>query len=211
MSNISAVMNRIQEIETRIASLSPPHLPTLQGTGNGGQGTVNTAFNAQRPHDPMTQHLTPNKPFDVMLAKIGGGVSFRPIGGAAFKPDLEGLIAKYAGQNGLSPEIVRALIQQESSGDPHAVSAAGAQGLMQLMPATGRAYGVTNPFDPEQNIAAGTRHFAGLLREFGGDMEKALAAYNAGSGAVKRHNGVPPYAETQNYVRRILQMANGGR
>jgi soluble lytic murein transglycosylase-like protein len=200
MSNISAVMTRIQEIQTRIASLSPPHIPVT---------TPNAAKPGSQNLTPITQNLKPNAPFDVMLAKVGGNVSFRPIGGAAFAPSIDGLIEKYAQQNGLEPKVVRALIQQESSGNPRAVSAVGAQGLMQLMPPTARAYGVTDAFDPEQNIAAGTRHFAGLLREFGGDMSRALAAYNAGSAAVKKYNGVPPYAETQNYVRRIMQ--NVGR
>lgn len=202
MSSISAVMTRIQEIQSRIASFSPPHIPIPTSQSPNNPIT-------QSPNHLTTQHLKPNEPFDVMLAKVGGNVSFRPIGGAAFVPQIDTLVEKYAQKNGLEPSIVRALIQQESSGNPRAVSAVGAQGLMQLMPQTGRAYGVTDPFDPEQNIAAGTRHFAGLLREFGGDMSQALAAYNAGSAAVKKYNGVPPYAETQNYVRRIMQ--NVGR
>ncbi len=200
MSNIAAVMARIQEIETKIASLSPPQVPVM--TPNAP--TPNTKDLIPNPQSPI-----PSKPFDVMLAKVGGNVSFRPIGGAAYTPQIDTLIEKYARQNGLEPNIVRALIQQESSGNPRAVSVRGAQGLMQLMPATARAYGVTDAFDPEQNISAGTRHFAGLLRGFGGSMEKALAAYNAGSEAVKRFDGVPPFHETQNYVRRILQ--NAGR
>ena len=204
MSRISAVMTRIQEIENKIASLSPPQVPVLTPNAPTPNNSASQHFDPASPNAP-----SPNKPFDVMLAKIGGNVSFRPIGGAAYPPNIDALIAKYSQQNGLEPNIVRALIQQESSGDPRALSVKGAQGLMQLMPETAKAYGVTNGFDPEQNIAAGTRHFAGLMREFGGDLEKALAAYNAGSAAVKRHNGIPPYSETQNYVRRILQ--NAGR
>ncbi|GEM_PF-3495493 len=200
MSSISAVMTRIQEIQNRIASFSSPHIPVATPQKPN-------APMPHRPTDPIAQR--PNAPFDVMLAKVGGNVSFRPIGGAANPPQIDGLIEKYAQQNKLEPNVVRALIQQESSGNPRAVSAVGAQGLMQLMPQTARAYGVTDPFDAEQNIAAGTRHFAGLLREFGGDLAQALAAYNAGSAAVKKYNGVPPYAETQNYVRRIMQ--NVGR
>ena len=102
--------------------------------------------------------------------------------------------------------MVRALIQQESSGNPNVTSASGAQGLMQLMPQTAAGFGVRDPFDPEQNISAGTRYLAGLLREFNGDVEKTLAAYNAGPAAVRKANGIPAFPETQDYVRRIKQM-----
>jgi soluble lytic murein transglycosylase-like protein len=125
---------------------------------------------------------------------------------ADFKPQVEALIQKYAAQNGLKPELVRAVIQQESSGNPHCVSVAGAVGLMQLMPSTARGLGVSDPFDPEQNVAGGTKYLAGLLREFDGDLPKSLAAYNAGPAAVRKHGGIPPFAETQNYVRRIMGM-----
>ena len=116
------------------------------------------------------------------------------------------MAAKYAQQNNLDPEMVRAVIQQESGGDPTSESAAGARGLMQLMPTTAAGFGVRDAFDPEQNIRAGTRYLAGLLREFGGDIDKTLAAYNAGPAAVKKAGGIPPFPETQQYVRRIRAM-----
>jgi soluble lytic murein transglycosylase-like protein len=102
--------------------------------------------------------------------------------------------------------VVRAVVQQESSGNTREVSAAGAQGLMQLMPETGKMYGVTDPFDPEQNIAAGTRHLSNLMREFKNDLPTALAAYNAGSGAIRKAGGIPNYPETKDYIRKITDM-----
>ncbi len=99
--------------------------------------------------------------------------------------------------------LIRAIIHAESAYQPDAVSPKGAQGLMQLMPETQRALQVENPFDPEQNILGGATYLAQVLDEFQGDVEMAAAAYNAGPGAVQRHRGVPPYDETQEYVRRV--------
>ena len=99
--------------------------------------------------------------------------------------------------------LIRAIIHAESAYQPDALSPKGAQGLMQLMPATQRELEVVDVYDPVDNIAGGTRYLAGLLKEFGNDIELASAAYNAGPGAVREHGGVPPYAETKEYVRRV--------
>jgi len=112
-------------------------------------------------------------------------------------------IDRVAEENGLSPSLIKAVALVESGFDPHAVSGAGAQGLMQLMPQTAKAYGVKDAFDPLANLQAGARHLRKLLDRFEGDLTLALAAYNAGEGAVERHDGVPDYAETVNYVRRV--------
>jgi soluble lytic murein transglycosylase-like protein len=101
--------------------------------------------------------------------------------------------------------LVRALIQVESNYKPRARSPRGAMGLMQLMPSTAREYKVRNPFDPRANIEGGIKHLKTLIDRFG--VELALAAYNAGEGAVKKFNGIPPYRETRNYVSRILSLA----
>lgn len=103
----------------------------------------------------------------------------------------------------IDPALVRAVIHAESAFNPEAISRAGAQGLMQLMPATAGDYGVTDPFNVYQNIEAGTRHLAGLLERYRGDIRLATAAYNAGAGAVERHGGIPPFAETRVYVERV--------
>jgi soluble lytic murein transglycosylase-like protein len=104
---------------------------------------------------------------------------------------------------GLDPALVRAIMHAESWFNPMAVSHAGAQGLMQLMPATARHYGVADPFDPLQNVIGGAAYLADLLRRYEGDWQLAVAAYNAGETAVAEYQGVPPYAETREYLRRV--------
>jgi soluble lytic murein transglycosylase-like protein len=112
-------------------------------------------------------------------------------------------IEKVAAENGLDPNVIKAVALVESGFNPLAVSPKGARGIMQFMPATARRYGVRNLDDPYEGLRAGARHLRDLLDEFGGDLTLALAAYNAGSGAVKRHGGVPAYRETQDYVRKV--------
>lgn len=115
------------------------------------------------------------------------------------------IIASLSETHGVDPMLVRALIQVESGYRPRARSSRGAMGLMQLMPSTAREYRVRNPFEPKANIEGGIRHLKSLIDRFG--VEIALAAYNAGEGAVRKFNGIPPYRETRNYVARILALA----
>ena len=122
---------------------------------------------------------------------------------------LDAIIDEAAAKHGVDANLVRAVIKVESNFNPHAVSNKGAMGLMQLMPSTARSLQVSNPFDAQQNVDGGVRHLKQLLQDFNGDVSKSLAAYNAGAGAVQRNGGVPPYAETQAYVRRINQLYNG--
>jgi hypothetical protein len=117
----------------------------------------------------------------------------------AFSPQIEQAAVEF----GVDASLLRALIHAESAFDPEAVSAKGAQGLTQLMPATAGSLGVADPFDATQNIRGGARYLAQLLHDFNGDERLATAAYNAGEAAVRKYNGVPPYAETQVYVERV--------
>jgi len=124
--------------------------------------------------------------------------------------DLAALIVDTARRHGLDPELVAAVVAVESGYRPDAVSPKGAQGLMQLMPGTAGELGVADALDPAQNLDGGTRHLKALLARYGGNLRQALAAYNAGEGAVARHGGVPPYKETREYVERVLRRYRGG-
>ena len=120
---------------------------------------------------------------------------------------LHAAVAGHAARHALDPDLVRAVIRVESGWNPRAVSRKGAMGLMQLMPATAAEYGVADPFDPDENIRAGVAYLRRLIDRFDGNTELALAAYNAGPGAVEKyHRTVPPYRETRSYVRRIVSV-----
>jgi len=119
-------------------------------------------------------------------------------------------IQEAAALHGVNEELVRAVIQVESEFDARAVSRAGARGLMQIMPATAVRFGVADSFDPRQNILGGVKYLRKLLNIFNGDVSLAVAGYNAGEHAVQRHNGIPPYKETQGYVRKILALLGRG-
>jgi hypothetical protein len=124
--------------------------------------------------------------------------------------DLRALAEAAARRHGLDPALVMAVVHVESGFRPDAVSPKGARGLMQLMPGTATRLGVEDSFDPEQNLDGGTRHLGDLIARYGGDVKRALAAYNAGEGAVERHRGVPPYGETRAYVRSVLRRYRSG-
>ena len=124
--------------------------------------------------------------------------------------EIDAAIEQSAARHNVDPNLVRSVIKVESNFNPNAVSRKGAMGLMQLMPQTARQLKVTNPFDPEQNVDAGVRHLKSLMESYGGDVKLTLAAYNAGAGAVARSSGIPRFAETRNYVRRITDLYYGG-
>jgi hypothetical protein len=117
--------------------------------------------------------------------------------------DLDWIIYHAGEKAGVDPRFIHAVIKQESRYNPKAVSYVGAQGLMQMMPATAKRFGLKDPFDPAANVEAGTKYLKFLLKRFNGDVSLALAGYNAGEGSVDKYKGVPPYGETQNYVKKI--------
>ncbi|GAY75858.1 membrane-bound lytic murein transglycosylase D precursor [Sporolactobacillus inulinus] len=121
--------------------------------------------------------------------------------------DYDVIIQEMSAKYSVPAPLIRSVIDTESGGNPNSTSSSGAMGLMQLMPGTAAELGVTNPYDPAQNIEAGTRYLSHLIKRYNGDDRLALAAYNAGSGAVQKYGGVPPFPETQTYVSKVLNKA----
>lgn len=165
--------------------------------------------------------LSPGESKTVSIASIGSRRGYRSSYGrptatascSGISPHLldtryssiASVIDAAAAEYGVDPLLVKAIARVESCYDSSAISGAGAQGIMQLMPATARELSVTNSFDPVANIRGGTQYISWLLERYDGDKELALAAYNAGPGAVDKHQGIPPYRETMNYVPKVLK------
>ncbi|GEM_PF-1276490 len=157
-----------------------------------------TKANGKSPH---TDHV--HADFLVPKAGSGGNASYSG-GGTNYSGKYASTIKKYAKQYGVSPALIAGIIQQESRWNPNARSPVGAGGLMQLMPATARGLGVSNVFDADQNIRGGTKYIAQMLKTNRGNIRLALASYNAGYGNVLKFGGIPPFSETQNYVRKVM-------
>lgn len=138
----------------------------------------------------------------ILDSSIGG----KEYGEDVSRSEINGLIEEYSAKNGLDSDFVRAVVKQESGFNEKATSRCGAAGLMQLMPGTAKSLGVIDRYDAEDNVRGGTKMLAGLLKTYGGNKELALAAYNAGGGAVKKYGGIPPYGETQRYVKNVLNI-----
>jgi soluble lytic murein transglycosylase-like protein len=182
--SVEAAVARIGEIQALLAQATGAPQPAAQPA-------TATSFQAQLQQAGATQT-----------------VAATPAAGGPVDGQFSELINAAASKYDLDPALLKGLIRQESNFNPSARSPAGASGLTQLMPGTAASLGVTNPLDPAQAIDGGAKYLSQQLKAFGGDVRKALAAYNAGPGAVQRYGGVPPYAETQNYVRAVIGFAD---
>ena len=152
----------------------------------------------------LMSYTAPQKPSEDFQKILDTSMENTKNSTPATRAEINELIDKYSEQAGLDVDFVKAVINQESGFNPNATSKCGAMGLMQLMPGTAQGLGVTNAYDPEQNIQGGTKYLKGLLDRFDNNKSLALAAYNAGPNAVKKYGGIPPYQETQNYVKSVL-------
>jgi soluble lytic murein transglycosylase-like protein len=186
--SVDSIGARIEAIQAQIQALT--------GNQPAAAGFDQALASASATSSPTA--VAASAPAAAAGGTLGGGAP------SAYDADITAAAQKY----GLDPALLKGLIRQESNFDPNAGSPAGAQGLTQLMPGTARSLGVTDPHDPQQAIDGGAKYLKQQLDAFGGDVQKALAAYNAGPGAVKRYGGIPPYAETQNYVKKVMAYAD---
>jgi hypothetical protein len=195
----AALLFAAGEVRAEIAVLT--NGMTLKVTGRRIEGE--TAFLALKDGGEMgvpvslIRGVVPDEVIDEIVPVPGG--------------DLRAMATEAARRHGLDPELVLAVIAVESAFRPDAVSPKGAQGLMQLMPATARSLDVRDPMDPAANLDGGARYLGSLVARYDGDLDRALAAYNAGPGAVDRHKGIPPYKETQGYVKKVMKKYKGKR
>jgi soluble lytic murein transglycosylase-like protein len=193
-SGALAAGERVQQLQALIAQVRTGIPPTLAPPTPASPAIASPTVAA-----------SPTSSFAATLdaAQASATTSSASTAATAYEP----LIAQAAAQYGLDPAVLHGLIEQESGFDPAARSSAGALGLTQLMPGTAASLGVTEPLDPAQSIAGGARYLSEQLQRFGGNIADALAAYNAGPGAVQSYGGVPPYPETQAYVSKVLGYA----
>ena len=187
--DVAAASERVRQLQTLIAQASQASSPTFSSASALPATTPGTAPGFAEALQTATAASAPS----------GSSGAY------------DSMIASAAARYGIDPAILHGLIQQESGFDPNATSSAGAMGLTQLMPGTASSLGVANPLDPSESIEGGARYLSQMLGDFSGNVNDALAAYNAGPGAVKQYGGVPPYPETQDYVTKVLGYAEAYR
>jgi len=205
-SRIQEIKSRIATLEGRVQEKTAPKSNNFAATLGGkiSQGGTKTSPPRLAGLGFQNAAMDENAPFDpVATGFVNPGL------GITSGTDLRAQAAQIAEKFGIDPVLFQALIQQESAFNPKAISSAGAMGLTQLMPRTAKSLGVTDPLDPTQNMEGGAKYLSQLLKQFKGDRKLALAAYNAGPGAVSRYGGIPPFKETQNYVNKILGNIGG--
>ncbi len=213
-ADISSVQSRIAQITGTAPDVAPP-APVALAPGSSSASPSAAGVDGLPVYGPGGLSPSAAGPFSALVAQMleqagAAAPSAGATSGAAGAPhpmaseELEALVQRNAATWQVDPALVKAVIANESAFNPAATSSVGAQGLMQLMPETAASMGVRDAYDPAQNVAGGTRYLRGLLDRFGGDLHLAVAAYNAGPGAVEKYGGVPPYAETQHYVANVL-------
>jgi soluble lytic murein transglycosylase-like protein len=190
--SIEAVMSRVSQLQAMLAGGAPALAAPAPATGPSTFSTALQKATAGPTSTPLASQTTAGP-----AATPAASASSTLPAGTPYASE----ISTAATKNGVDPALLAGLVKQESGFNSNAGSGAGARGLTQLMPGTASGLGVTNILDPAQNLNAGAKYLKQQLDAFGGDVTKALAAYNAGPGAVQRFGGVPPYSETQNYVR----------
>ena len=196
-------MDRMNSIENRMAQLE-----SKLDSGSGGVRQV--SMGGGSPVSPPANYTGPT--FESILGTVSaekkvGAAPATATGASSWKgdpKDYDGMIKEAAQKNGIDESLIRAVIRQESAFNPKATSGCGAKGMMQLMDDTAKDLGVGNSYDPHQNIMGGAKYLRQLLDRFDGNMTKAIAGYNAGPGAVEKYGGLPPFAETQDYVTKVM-------
>ena len=201
-----AVAQRVQQLQALIESARQVAAGGLAPSTTGGSDATqaspsNFASALQAATTADAASVTPN------TGATGAYTTAVTGAGSEAGGEYEALVDRAAARNGLDPAVLHGLIEQESGFDPSASSSAGASGLTQLMPGTASSLGVADPLNPAESIEGGARYLGQLMNQFGGNTEDALAAYNAGPGAVQQYGGIPPYAETQSYVSKVLGYA----
>ncbi|TGL41545.1 lytic transglycosylase domain-containing protein [Leptospira perdikensis] len=195
--SVSSVLNRMESLSK--LSENPKSLVSFPDV-------LEREWNRAKPQDnlPVNTQSLKAEGISLPFPKEADSLQASPnqTDGKTKPADIFGTIESIAKSQGMDPNLVKAMVKAESNFKPKAVSPKGAMGLMQLMPETAESLGVSDPFDPEDNIGGGVKFLKGLMKEFK-DPEKAIAAYNAGPGAVKRYKGIPPYEETQKYVNKV--------